>query len=302
HVEIIAPVHNRREITLQCLRNLRLINRENLKIHIIIVDDGSSDGTGEAIAREFPGVEIVRGDGDLWYTGGINLGLKTALEYDSDYILTINDDSQFDPNFLVNMVECAETNPRSIIGSLLLSWDEPEKLFQVAPQWDTWFGGWRHLQNQTTSTVPDEAFDVGLIVGNCVLFPTKAVRENGFMNARLFPHFGDAEYTPRMRKNGWRLLIEPKAKVFCKPNDVPKRLSGMSLSQLYQFLWADLRKPHNLRCRFNSYWMSAPTKIQAVAAFNIFIVRLGLKFVGLGGNYPNGWREKTLKELTQKNA
>ena len=87
-VEIITPVHNRRDITLQCLKSLARINSNALDIHIIIVDDGSTDGTSEAISANYPQVEIIKGDGNLWFTAGTNRGIEAALKHNPDYILT----------------------------------------------------------------------------------------------------------------------------------------------------------------------------------------------------------------------
>jgi GT2 family glycosyltransferase len=290
-VEIVTPVYNRRELTVQCLRSLSRIDRTNLDVHVIVVDSGSTDGTVEAIRTEFPAVEIIEADDSLWYTAAANRGFVRALEHKPDYILTVNDDGIFDSKFLISLIDCAESNPRSVVGALLLLWDKPEKVFQVAPKWDTFYGGWRHFQQQTVQTVPQKAWEVGLIVGNCVLFPAQAIREVGLMNEEKLPQYGDAEFTPRMKKLGWRLLIEPRARVFCQPNTPPKRLSQMSLGELYRSLWQDRRKPHNLRCRFYSYWNSAPSKPQAVAAFSIYIARLGLQAIGFERKEPE---EKSL--------
>ena len=121
-VEIVAPVHNRKAITLLCLRSLSRINSEGIDIHIVIVDDGSTDGTGEAIRREFPEVETVDGNGELWFTEGTNRGVLAALAHDPQFILTINDDAVFDSEFLQYMVATAQKYTRSIVGSLLLLW------------------------------------------------------------------------------------------------------------------------------------------------------------------------------------
>src|SRR4051812_20447515 len=93
---IVSPVHNRRELTLQCLRSLSRIDRDGLDVRITIVDDGCTDGTGDAVREGFPEVNLVQGTGDLFYSAGTNLGLVAALKHKPDYVLCINDDSIFD--------------------------------------------------------------------------------------------------------------------------------------------------------------------------------------------------------------
>ncbi len=280
-VEIVAPVYNRREITLQCLRSLRRAKSENIAIHVVIVDDGSTDGTGEAVKKDFPEVQLVKGDGNLWFTEGTNVGVRAALERDPEYILMINDDQVFDPDFLRYMVGTAEKYPRSIVGSLLLLWDMPHRIFQVAPRWKTFKGGWQHSQNQTVWTIPEMPWEVELIVGNCVLVPVEAIREAGLMDSKRYPNFGDAEYTPRLKKKGWRLLIDPRARVFCQPNDVPRGIGQMSWREMPNALFFNLKHIQNLRRRFYSHLDSAPTKTKGILGFGFFLSRaIWQKFKG----------------------
>ncbi len=81
HVEVVAPVRNHKAITLQCLRSLSRIDRTGLEVHIIIVDDGSTDGASDAIREQFPEVQLVPGDGNLWYTAGANVLCIPAEHY-----------------------------------------------------------------------------------------------------------------------------------------------------------------------------------------------------------------------------
>ncbi|MEP6947037.1 MAG: glycosyltransferase family 2 protein [Acidobacteriota bacterium] len=272
-LEIITPVHNRRSETLQCLRSLARVDLNGIDAHIIIVDDGSTDGTAEAVLAEFPDVEIIRGNGDLWYTAGTNRGIEAALKHDPDYILAINNDSIFDENCVLRMVECAEANPRSVIGSLLLEWDQPHHLFQVSPRWEFWSGGVRHWKNQTVWTVPADPWAVELIVGNCILFPAAAIREVGLMDERRLNHYGDAEYTPRMRRRGWRLLIEPRARVFCKPNDIVSGFMALPARKKLRSMLTDVTGPYSLKRRINMNLGSAPNRFEGLMALPVFVIR-----------------------------
>jgi glycosyltransferase involved in cell wall biosynthesis len=270
-VEVVTPVHNRKAITLQCLKSLSRVETGGLDIHVVVVDDGSTDGTGDAIREQFPDVEVIKGNGDLWFTEGTNVGVRAALKHNPKYVLMMNDDQVFDANAIKYMVETAEKNPRSVIGALLLLWDTPHKVFQVSPVWDTWAGGWRHWLNQTVWTVPKEPWKVDIIVGNCVLVPTQAIEEVGLMDSRRFPNFGDAEYTPRMRRRNWQLLIEPRARVFVQPNDVPPSIRQLGLKRGYKVLISDMGHVHNLRRKFFTNLAGAPSRVQGVASYIAFL-------------------------------
>src|SRR6187549_1054616 len=124
-VAIVTPVHNRRELTLLCLRSLSRVDKTGLEIAVWIVDDGSTDGTSEAVREQFPHVNLVAGDGDLWYTEGTNVGVREALKWKPDFVLMMNDDQVFDGSFLTRLVTTAIENPRSVVGSVLLLWDQP---------------------------------------------------------------------------------------------------------------------------------------------------------------------------------
>lgn len=289
-VAIVTTVRDRRDITLQCLRSLARIDRTGLDITTIVVDDGSTDGTAEAIAEQFADVEIITGSGDLWCSGGNNLGVERALERGARYVLVINDDTVFDSRFLRRMVDTARANPRSVIGALLLLWNEPHRVFQVAPHWETLRGGWRHNFEQTVWTIPDRPFDVEMLAGNCFLVPATAFREHGLFATRWLPHCGDSEFTPRLRKLGWRVLVDPLARAFCQPNDVPPKMSQMTWAELYDVVWRKYNHAHNLRNRFMTYWLGAPTRLHGFAGFVVYTTRLAMQALG-----KRPQRESTLR-------
>ncbi|HXF43530.1 MAG TPA: glycosyltransferase family 2 protein [Pyrinomonadaceae bacterium] len=273
-VALVIPVYNRRETTLRALRSLTRINKDGLEVKIFVVDDGSTDGTGDAIRAQYPEVVLLNGGGTLHYAGGTSLGMQKALEWEPEYICTMNDDSVFHPDFLQRLVAAASKFQKSVIGALLLLWSEPHKVFQVNQRWNTLQGGWVIPKDLTAFNIPKSTFEVECIVGNTVLFPADGIRKLGLMDAEKFPFgWGDAQYTMRFRKNGYRLFVEPKALVWCEPNTDPPSLHTLSSRRVLEILLFDERHPLNLRRQFVARVESAPSIIKALLAYLAYLVR-----------------------------
>jgi GT2 family glycosyltransferase len=280
-VAIVIPVYNRRETTLQGLRSLSQIDLTGIDLHTVIIDDGSPDGTGDAIRSQFPEVEVITGEGTLHYAAGTNRGISAALERGVDYIVTANDDALFHPAFLQRMLETARVNTRAVVGAMLLLWDRPHKPFQVGFKWRTFAGGWTEPDTVSAFDLPRDAFEVEGLAGNCVLIPIDAVRECGLMDEARFPHgWGDIQYFVRMRKAGWRLLVEPRAYVWCEPNTNPRPLHQLSLSDKMTILFKNRRHPMNFQRQFIARWESAPNKLAAGVAFMMYLISLVPKVLG----------------------
>lgn len=277
-VALVMPVFNRREITLQCLRSLRRVESTSLQIRIFVVDDGSQDGTSDAIRRDFPEVELIAGDGTLHYAAGTNRGIEAAMKWNADFVVTMNDDAVYHDQFLQRLIATATANPGSIVGALLLLWTEPHRVFQIGQVWKTLSGGWVIPDDLTAFSVGTEPFPVECIVGNCVIFPAEAIRECGLMDEVKFPHgWGDAQYIARFRRAGWKLLVDPRAFVWCEPNTYPPSLHEMSLGRMVEVLFKDRRHPQNLQRQFVARWHSAPTKVQAAISFAVHLGQLLIK-------------------------
>ncbi len=101
-LHIVIPVHNRKYLTNKCLNSLQRQTYKNF--NIIVIDDGSTDGTSKMIQNDFPGVILLHGDGNLWWTGATNMGCRYAIENGAKYILTLNDDVIVKHDYIEKMI------------------------------------------------------------------------------------------------------------------------------------------------------------------------------------------------------
>ena len=101
---VIIPVYNRKNLTQGCLESLKQQNYRGF--NVILVDDGSTDGTSEMVQLLYPDTILLKGDGNLWWAGSVNKGIRYALSVcqSDDYILTLNDDLIVPPVYISNLL------------------------------------------------------------------------------------------------------------------------------------------------------------------------------------------------------
>ena len=117
----ILPVRNRKNITLSCIASLKeLIIPDGYVLHIIVVDDASTDGTVQAIIDKYPDILIIEGDGSLYWGGGICAGMKLAQQKKGDFIWWLNDDLEVTKTCLCELISASESNKKGIYVGVVL--------------------------------------------------------------------------------------------------------------------------------------------------------------------------------------
>jgi GT2 family glycosyltransferase len=233
---IVIPVHNRKHFTRDCLLFLR--NQTVKKFTTIVIDDCSSDGTGDMIQKEFPEVVLLRGDGNLWWTGAINLGVEYALEHalDGDYILTMNDDIIIRSNYLETLLACASKHQRSLIGSVVIK-NNDTMIIEDGGVRINWLTAkfkflnrcnkYKIIVNESPSVIP-----VDFLSGRGTLIPIEIFNEIGVYDLVRLPHYGaDYEFSHRAKNKGYNLLINYKSVV------VNKVESSCNYNEFQHFEW-----------------------------------------------------------------
>jgi GT2 family glycosyltransferase len=261
---ILIPAHNRREFTVGCLERLRA-NGDLADCSVIVVDDGSTDGTGEAIARAFPDVVVVPGDGSLFWTRAMRLAMREAEARGAGPLFWLNDDCHPQPGALRNLREFLEKNPDALVGPRCVD----KATGRAVP---TGFTGRR-----TFSPAPGEELSVQGLSGFCVGLGANASRRLGPPDAENFPHYyGDTAYTIRASRAGTRVVLLGAAAVdLVDHRDGPAQLrervrTNESLAKNWRRIFWGTNSPYRLRTLFAfqrlKYGAAAGTALAAARA------------------------------------
>lgn len=203
---VLITCYNRRDKTLSCLA---AVYQQNVNCDVYLVDDGSSDGTSDAVEKLYPAVKLFRGDGNLFWGGGMRWAFSEALKVGYDYYIWLNDDIQLIPNafnLLLNthsyLVERGQ--PDSIItGSLqdpgtgMLTYGGRVRL----KPWHPIKFGWLEPA--------EEPRKCETMNGNCVLIPDSVAKKVGNIDPTFTHRRGDFDYGLRARKLGCSVWIAP---------------------------------------------------------------------------------------------
>lgn len=273
-VFVLAPIHNRKKTTLKFLRSFS--NQTYPDYQIVIVDDGSVDGSSEAILSEFPKTIILKGDGNLWWTGSMNRGLKYILSIakNNDYVLAINDDVIVKNNYIGKLVSASEENDNAIVGSIYKNNENEDIIYDSGVKIN-----WKTYQYYQVRYNKEKKFieDVDTLATRGVLIPIVIFKKLGFFDRRLRHYAADYEYFFRARKTGCKLILSYDAIVYGSEKD--RSVADFSRIQSPSDIWRrnfSIKAATNISNHLFLIWHYCPWKYKAnnfviVILYNLFL-------------------------------
>ena len=221
-VFVLIPVFNRLIHTRRVIQELRKqVLGEALRI--IIIDDGSTDGTREFLAQQVD-VTTLEGDGSLWWGGAIDLGLRHVLPLASktDYVLFLNNDTWFAPNFIETLLRESLKAGGAAVGSVIHEENRDVPLASIGPRINiNRVVVWDLLSELRLDEIrkPKPVYRVDALSGRGTLYPASLFQQHGGMRPRLLPHYlADYEIAMRFARDAKiPLLVSSEAIVYSPP-------------------------------------------------------------------------------------
>jgi GT2 family glycosyltransferase len=220
-VNVIIPVFNRLEHTQKVLEALRSQTVFDA-MTIVIVNDGSTDGTAKYLQSQSDVTEI-RADGNLWWGGAIEEGLKHVLPacQPDDYVLFLNNDTWFDDNFVEALVQASKENGGAAVGSVIHEEGRDPPLVSIGAKVNiNRLAVWDLLSelSEMEKRSPCSQYRVDALSGRGTLYPALLFRKHGSMRPNLLPHYmADYEIAMRFARAGVPLVVSSKAIVYSPP-------------------------------------------------------------------------------------
>ncbi|MHB1188811.1 glycosyltransferase family 2 protein [Thiobacillus sp.] len=216
----LLTCHNRRDQTLVCLRALHACVRPaGYELAVYLVDDGSRDGTGATVRAEFPQVNVIEGDGSLFWNGGMRRAFGAAIQQDHDAYLWLNDDTLLYPSALEKVLACSDElasahgGRHDIIVGATCDSDSGKLTYSGLVSRSRWSPHYYvHLP------VADRPQPCHTFNGNCVLIPRAVVQATGNIDDAFVHAIGDWDYGFRARRAGFGIWMAPGFVGTCSHN------------------------------------------------------------------------------------
>tara|TARA_R110002020_G_scaffold434476_2_gene644599 strand:- start:8479 stop:9339 length:861 start_codon:yes stop_codon:yes gene_type:complete len=207
---VIIPTFNRKNHLANLLNTLG-VERLNNNIVLIVVNDGSSDGTNELLLSSYPEVVIVQGTGDWWWTRSINEGLRKAISLDCNTFLLMNDDTFVKSSFLENAINQFENLKSSVLGFISITAQKPERIFFSGIKksnliFAKFYRYHSYLASLDKNINGQHISD--FLPGRGMMFSDSLLKEIGYFDQEKLPqYFADFDFSQRALRAGYNVVI-----------------------------------------------------------------------------------------------
>jgi GT2 family glycosyltransferase len=206
---VVIPTLNARELLAETLASL---DRQTVAADVVVVDNASSDGSGEMVAARFPSVRVVRNEENLGFGRAVN---RVALELDGDALVLLNNDVVCDEAFVERILAPLEDPAVAMVAGVLLQHGAPELVDSAGIELDATLRSWDAWWNRPVASVERASEPVGPC-GGAAAYRLDAFKAVGGFDDAFFAYWEDVDLALRLRLAGHRCVRAADARAVHK--------------------------------------------------------------------------------------
>lgn len=215
-LSIILINYKRADDTIACIESLYKSSYNNFDI--ILVDNGSNDGSVEILQNKFPNINIIANPDNFGFSEGNNIAIRLALENNYKFFLLLNNDTIVAKDSLTHLIDTIKSQPQiGVTGGKILYFNHPELI---------WFaGGSFNFNSSKGKHYGIKEKDIGqydiyretdYITGCCLLTKREVLDKIGLLDSNYFAYLEDVDFCLRAKLAGYSIVYQPKAVIYHK--------------------------------------------------------------------------------------
>lgn len=281
-ISIVLVNYNGGEFQLKCIESIKNQSYDN--IEIIIVDNHSEDGSLELLEKRYKEIDIIRLKKNIGFSGANNIGIRKALNNNSQFVLLLNNDTVIDRCMVEELLKYADEDTVTAPKMYYFKRKSTINYAGGKVDWDNVESvnfGVRKLDTKQYSKVKQ----VEYVPFAGVLIPKKILKTVGRMDEKYFLYYEDTDYCVRIKEKGFRIIYVPDAKLWHCVNYSTRKSKGiqtyyMSRNQLYfakkHYKYTTLKTWLNLTGRFFKAFIEEEKYKYVIQGYRDFILgRMG---------------------------
>ena len=225
---VIVPNWNGSDSLRDCLDSLRV---QSVKAHVIVVDNGSSDGSAELVAEEYPEVELIRHTENKGYAGGVNPGFRRAIKSGATYAAPFNNDAVADKHWLKHLVQELDAHPKAGIATCKLLTADGTRLDSTGDYYTVWGLPYPRGRGESDLDKYDQQTEVFGASGGASLYRVSMLEDIGLFDEDFFAYYEDVDLSFRAQLAGWRVRYVPASVVYHQIGSTSGRMKGFTTYQ-----------------------------------------------------------------------
>jgi GT2 family glycosyltransferase len=255
-ITVVVLNWNSHKMTAACIRSLQATDGPDFEI--LVVDNGSTDGSVHILPQEFPQITVLPQRRNLGFAAGCNVGMQHALANDAEYVLLLNNDTIVAQEFIREMLAAIESDPG--IGAVcpkIYFADHPDLLWYAGADFSLWTGrfkirGWRQIDRGQF----DHNQEITQATGCAMLMRCSALHDVGLLDEQFWAYAEDLDWSLRSLQRGYRLMLAPKARIWHHDGATSVKLMGSKSQAIRQFFSA---RNMAFVARKHVHWWQIPT-------------------------------------------